>query len=143
VPATLRAFPDVGGGIRELRHAGGLVRVTSLERTLVDILDAPDKGGGWEEIWRSLEMVEFFDLDAVSAYVRNLGSALAAARVGFFLEQHRETLMVEEKHLDGLRVLAPAQPRYFDRKREPGKLVSRWNLVVPERVLNRDWEAKE
>jgi hypothetical protein len=51
--------------------------------------------------------------------------------------------MVEEKHLDGLRALAPAQPRYLDRKREPGKLVSRWNLVVPERVLNRDWEAKE
>jgi predicted transcriptional regulator of viral defense system len=143
IPATLRAFRDLGGGIREVRHAGGLVRVTSLERTLVDVLDAPDKGGGWEEIWRSLEMVEFFDLDAVIAYVKNLGSALTVARAGFFLEQHRETLMVEDKHLDGLRALAPAQPRYFDRKREPGKLVSRWNLVVPERILKRDWEAKE
>lgn len=142
-PAALRALPDLGGGIREVRHAGGLVRVTSLERTLVDVLDAPDKGGGWEEIWRSLEMVEFFDLDAVIAYVRNLGSALAAARVGFFLDQHRETLMVEDKHLDGFRALAPAQPRYFDRRREPGKLVSAWNLVVPERVLKRDWEALE
>jgi predicted transcriptional regulator of viral defense system len=143
VPATLRALPDVGGGIREVRHAGGLVRVTSLERTLIDVLDAPDKGGGWEEIWRSLEMVEFFDLDAVIVYVKNLGSALTAARVGFFMEQHRETLMVEDKHLDGLRALAPTQPRYFDRKREPGKLISRWNLVVPERILNRNWEAKE
>ena len=142
-PATLRTLPDIGGGILEVRHAGGLVRVTTLERTLVDVLDAPNKGGGWEEIWRSLEMVEFFDLDAVIAYVRNLGSALAAARVGFFLEQHRETLMVEDKHLDGLRVLAPAQPRYFEQKREPGKLVSRWNLIVPERILKRDWEAKE
>jgi predicted transcriptional regulator of viral defense system len=143
VPAALRALPDLGGGIREVRQAGGLVRVTSLERTLVDVLDAPDKGGGWEEIWRSLEMVEFFDLDAVISYVKNLGSALAAARVGFFLEQHRETLMVEDKHFDSLRALAPAQPRYFDRKRKPGKLVSRWNLVVPERILNRDWEATE
>jgi predicted transcriptional regulator of viral defense system len=143
MPATLRAFPDLGGGIREVRHAGGLVRVSSLERTLVDVLDAPDKGGGWEEIWRCLEMVEFFDLDAVIAYVKNLGSALTAARAGFFLEQHRETLMVEDKHLDGLKALAPAQPRYFDRKREQGKLVSRWNLVVPERILKRDWEAKE
>jgi len=24
-------------------------------------------------------------------------------------------------------------------KREPGKLLSRWNLVVPERILNRGW----
>ena len=29
---------------------------------------------------------------------------------------------------------------YLDRsKREPGKLLSHWNLVVPEWVLNRTW----
>ncbi len=136
-------LPDFGGGVREIRYAGGLARVTSLERTLVDVLDTPDKGGGWEEVWRSLEMVEFFDLDAVLAYVTSLGSAIAAARVGFFLDQHREALMVEGKHLDKFRELMPAQPRYFDPGREPGKLVSAWNLIVPERVLNRNWEAKE
>lgn len=142
-PVKLRAHPDFGGGVREIRHAGGLVRVTTLARTLVDVLDAADKGGGWEEIWRSLEMVDFFDLDAVFAFVKNLGSAVAAARVGFFLDQHREMLMVEEKRLDEIRSLAPAQPRYFDPGREPGKLVSAWNLIVPERVLNRSWEAAE
>lgn len=142
-PVKLRRLTDFGGGVLKIRHAGSLARVTSLERTLVDVLDAPDKGGGWEEIWRSLEMVEFFDLDAVFAYVRSLGSAIAAARVGFFLDQHREPLMVEEKHLNEFRALAPAQPRYFDPGREPGKLVPAWNLVVPERVLKRNWEAKE
>jgi len=141
-PVKLRALPDFGGGVQKIRHAGDLTRVTSLERTLVDVLDAPDKGGGWEEVWRSLEMVEFFDLDAVFAYVMSLGSAIAAARVGFFLDQHREPLMVEEKHLDEFRNLAPAQPRYFDPGREPGKFVPAWNLVVPERVLNRNWEAE-
>jgi len=130
-------------GVVEMDRVGLEIRVTSLERTLVDVMNRPDLSGTWEEIWRSLEMVEFFDLDAVIAYVRNLGSALASARVGFFLEQHRETLMVEDKHLEGLKALAPAQPRYFERKREPGKLVSRWNLIVPERILKRDWEAKE
>lgn len=140
--ATLRARPDAGGGIVEQRHAGGLVRVTTLERTLVDVLDAPDLGGGWEEIWRSLEAVEFFDVDAVVAYALTLGSALTVGRVGFYLEQHREQLMVEDRHLEALRAHAPAQPRYFERRRrEPGKLVARWNLVVPERVLSRAWAA--
>ena len=142
-PLKLRALPDFGGCVLEIRHAGSLARVTNLERTLVDVLDAPDKGGGWEEVWRSLEMIEFFDLDAVLAYAKSLGSAVAAARAGFFLDQHREPLMVEEKHLDGFRALMPAQPRYFDPRREPGKFVSAWNLVVPERVLNRNWEARE
>ena len=116
------------------------MRTTTLERTLVDILDEPAKGGGWEEIWRSLEMVEFFDLDAVILHVRTLGSAISAARVGFFLKQHRDSLMVEDKHLEALRALAPRQPRYLDSSRKPGKLIRPWNLVVPEYVLDRRWE---
>ena len=114
--------------------------MTTLERALVDVFDAPDKGGGWEEIWRSLESVEFFDLDAVIDYARKQGSAIAAARVGFFLDQHREPLMVEDVQLDGLRELGPKEPRYFDPKRRPGKLVPMWNLVVPEQILSRAWE---
>jgi hypothetical protein len=44
------------------------LRVAGLERTLVDVLDRPDLSGSWEEIWRSLESVEFFDLDKVVEY---------------------------------------------------------------------------
>jgi predicted transcriptional regulator of viral defense system len=139
LPATLRALRRPAGGVLEQRHGGGLVHVTTLERTLVDVLDAPDHGGGWEEIWRSLESVEFFDLDAVVDYALKLGSALTVARVGFYLEQHREQLMVEDRHLKALRARAPAQPRYFDRERGPGKFVRPWNLVVPEQVLARSW----
>jgi len=140
VSSALQSLPDDCKGITEVRHAGGRVRTTTLERTLVDILDEPARGGGWEEIWRSLEMVEFFDLDAVILHVRTLGSAISAARVGFFLEQHRDSLMVEDKHLEALRALAPRQPRYLDSSRKPGKLIRPWNLVVPEYVLDRRWE---
>ena len=137
--AALRDRPDLGGAVAEHRHAGGVARVATLERTLVDVLDAPERSGGWEETWRSLEMVEYFDLDAVLAYTQVLGSALTAARVGLFLEQHRDPLMVEARHLDALRELVPAQPRHLDARREPGKLVKGWNLVVPERALSRSW----
>ena len=136
---ALRALPDVGGGVVIEAHAGVTVRITNFERTLVDLLDAPDLGGGWEEVWRSLEMVEYFDLDAAIAYTIKLGSALTAARVGFFLEQHRETLFVEDAHLQALRENAPRQPRYWDRKREAGRLVKPWNLIIPERMLDRSW----
>lgn len=140
VPVDLRDLPGFGGDVIITRHAGGVVRVTSLERTLVDVLDAPEKAGGWEEVWRSLEMVEFFDLDAVIDYATILESALTAARVGFYLEQHREELMVEDQHLDQLREFSPCQVRYFDSRRQPGTLVSKWNLIVPERILKRTWQ---
>ena len=138
-PAGVRDLPDLGGGVVERPHASGVVRVATLERSLVDVLDAPERNGGWEEVWRSLEMVEYFDLDAVLAYTRVLGSALTAARVGFFLEQHRDVLMVGDQHLQAFRELAPRQPRYLDPRRESGKLVKSWNLVVPKRVTTRSW----
>ena len=72
--------------------------MTGLERTLVDVLNRPDLTGSWEEIWRSLESVEFFDLDKVAEYVHLLGNATTAAKVDFFLEQHREAL--EENYGD-------------------------------------------
>ncbi len=140
VAEAVRHLADFGGGVVTARHAGGEARVTTLERTMVEVLDAPERCGGWEEVWRSLEMVEYFNLDEIVAHVRVLGSALTAARVGFYLEQHREDLMVEEDHLAPLRAVAPRQARYLDGRREPGRLVAAWNLVVPERVLERSWE---
>lgn len=139
VPLPLRQLPTSERYVTEQRHAGGTVRLSTLERTLVDVLDVPSNAGGWEEVWRSLEMVEFFDLDAVASYAVKLGSALTAARVGFFLEQHREALMVEDKHLEPLRRLRPRQPRYLDARRKPGKLIAAWNLIVPDDVLGRTW----
>ncbi len=140
MPPTLRELPDAGGGIISVTHAGLPVLVTSLERTLVDVLDAPRHGGGWEEIWRSLESVEFFDVDAVTEYALKLGSAVTIAKVGFFLDQHREELMLEDIHLERLKEHAPRQPMYLDRtKRESGKLIKGWNLIVPEHVLTMSW----
>ena len=120
--------------------AGVELRVTSLERTLVDVLERPDLSGSWEEIWRSLETIEFFDLDKVVEYTLLLENSTTAGKVGFFLEQHREPLMVEPRHLEALRARRPRQPHYLDRaKRTSGRLVSEWNLVVPMDVYERTW----
>jgi predicted transcriptional regulator of viral defense system len=137
--ALMRAGEEQFGVLRSER-AGMDLRVTSLERTLVDVLNRPDLSGSWEEIWRSLESVEFFDLDKVVAYALLLDNATTASKVGFFLEQHRESLMVEEHHLKPLRDRRPRQPHYLDRgKRQSGVLVSEWKLVVPKEVLQRTW----
>ena len=139
-----RALVARGQGLFEvktLERAGVGVRVTSLERSLVDVLDRPDLGGGWEEVWRSLELVEFFDLDRVIEYALLLENATTAAKVGLFLEQHRDVLMVEDKHLQPLRERRPRSPHYLERQqKKASRLVAAWNLIVPQRILDRAWE---
>jgi predicted transcriptional regulator of viral defense system len=139
MPLPVRSLTDLASGIVTERRQGLAVRVTSLARTLADALDAPRYGGSWAEIWRSLETIDTVDLDFVVLYAIRLGSALTAARVGFYLEQHREALGVEERYLDALRRHAPRQPIYLDGRREPGRLLAGWNLVVPEWLLTRAW----
>lgn len=138
-PSAVADLPDMGGGIETVPSGGGRVRVCTCERAMVDLLHAPMLGGGWEEIWRSLEMTEFLNLDAVIAYALRLDSATTVARVGLFLEQHRERLFVEDMHLERLAAQAPKDPRYLDTSREPGRLVHPWNLIVPEHVLDQSW----
>jgi predicted transcriptional regulator of viral defense system len=139
-PRALVASGKENYGVKATERNGVAVSVTSLERTLVDVLDRPDLGGGWEEVWRSLESVEFFDLDEVVKYAILLKNATTAAKVGFFLEQHREKLMVEESSLKRLRAKRPQVPHYAGKRGKPGKLVPGWNLIVPNEVADRSWE---
>ncbi len=139
-PQALRRAGKEGFGVSITERAGMQIRVTSLERTSVDVLDHPDLSGSWEEIWRSLESIEFFDLDKVVEYAILLRNATTGAKVGFFLEQHRELLVVEDRHLKPPHDMQPRQPHYLDRaKRKSGRLVSEWNLVVPREVFERAW----
>ena len=130
-------------GVRTSDRAGEDVRVTSLERTLVDVLSRPDLAGGYEEVWRSLESVEFLDLEKVTAYTLLLENATTAAKVGFFLDQHRSELMVEDAHLEKLRNSQPRKPHYLERgKKQETRLVADWNLVVPRRLFERSWREE-
>lgn len=140
VPKPLSAKGAAMFGVTCHDRSGVALQVASHERTLVDVLDRPELSGGWEEIWRSLESVEFFALDRVIAYARLLGNATTAAKVGFFLEQQRERLMVEKAHLDALRELCPRQPHYLTRRQPKGcRWVKDWNLMVPAEILERSW----
>lgn len=142
-PRALMAKQQESFGVELVDRAGLDVRLTSLERTLVDVLDRPSLSGGWEEVWRSLESVEFFDLDKVAEYAFHLGNATTTAKVGFYLEQHRDALMVDDTHLERLRAHKPRKPHYMVRKgRKPGRLMAGWNLVVPEEILERSWEER-
>jgi predicted transcriptional regulator of viral defense system len=118
-----------------------LVRVTSRERTLVDVLDRVSLSGGWEEVWRSLEVMTSLDLESVVTYALALGNATTIAKVGFFLEQHAEQFAVDSGVLERLRTGVPRGLHYVDRGRaSAGRLVEQWHLIMPVTVLDRAWE---
>jgi predicted transcriptional regulator of viral defense system len=140
MPPPLLAKDKTMYGVDTFHRSGVDVRVSTLERTLVDVLDRPDLSGSWEEIWRSLEMIEFFDLDQVIEYTFLLENRTTAAKVGFFLEQHKESLLLDDAALEPLRKLRPKQPHYLERaKRKDCQWIKGWNLMVPAEVQTALW----
>lgn len=139
IPKEILANPNFG--VEVVDYQGCKIRVTSLERTFVDMLDRPALINNWEEIWRSLEAIEYLNLQQVLAYTKILNNVTTYARVAFFLDQHREMLGLTEKDLTPFDVFKPKSPHYLDRhNKEPNQLISRWNLIVPKSLLQKIWE---
>lgn len=129
-------------GVETHTRSHTTIRVASLERAFVDLMDRPSLGGSWEEIWRSLDSIEYFDLSIIDKYLRIVSNATTTARVGFYLESNRERLMIDDRFFKRLEKDIPAGPVYWDRsKRKGGHLIHRWNLIVPSFIFNKEWEA--
>ena len=141
-PLVERGLPHFG--VVEKDYARGTVRVTTMERTLVDVMAIPRLAGTWDEIWRTLSRADPYDLDAVSAYCDLLGAeAELRARIGFFFDHNRHLWDIDDSSLDPFR---PPRRRSGPRHHlDPGtvrpcRFVEEWNLEVPVDVFERWWE---
>ncbi|HTB21705.1 MAG TPA: transcriptional regulator [bacterium] len=138
-PKTL-ANPELE--VLEREHNEMPVKVTSLERTLVDCLDRPQWGGEYEEVWNSFQTVEYLNIDRVVAYALALGNGLTAAKTGFFLEQNKERWHITDVALEPLVEARNHKATLYWARSSIGKStqVPRWHLLVPNAILERTWE---
>jgi len=127
--------------VETIKRQRVVIKLTNLERTIVDILARPDLGGGWEEIWRSFDNITQLDLDKLIEYTLLLRNATVVAKVGFFLEQRPSHLSVDSAYIKKLLPHIPKQPHYMNRNRQGlGKYIEKWQLIVPVEIIERTWE---
>jgi predicted transcriptional regulator of viral defense system len=110
----------------------GPLRVSTLERTFVDLLERPRLTGAWPEVLRVVGTFPELDLDRVVCYVRCLDNATTAAKAGWILERCERQFGTTRTVLHRLEALRPRGPHYLSRTdRESGRYLARWRLVVP------------
>jgi hypothetical protein len=81
------------------------------------------------------------NLEEVFKYALLLGNATTIAKLGFFLETHKEEFMVSDEYLQELCKHCPAKPHYMNRNQNQlQKMMAKWNLIVPLSLVNREWE---
>jgi len=140
-PKELIKINSTEFGLETFERQDMLVKLTGIERTVVDILDRSDLGGGWEEIWRSLDNITYLDLSKLIEYTLMLNNSTVVAKVGFFLDQRPVHFRGESKYIDELLQHIPKKPHYMNRsRREGGKYIKKWELIVPEEIIRKTWE---
>jgi hypothetical protein len=119
----LRHGPDIE--IRE--RAGQALRVTSLARTVVDVLDRLDLLHDPVDLLRTLVETRGLDFDAMLAHVKHLGRRVTAGRLGLYLCSHRDA---PRSVLFALEHLIPTSATYFDRRQagEGHHFFGRWEI---------------
>lgn len=130
-------------GIDVIQRGGLSIKLTCLERTIVDVLDRPDLGGGWEEIWRSFDNITQLNTARLVDYALLLNNATTIAKVGYFLEQRPSHFTLEKTYLEKLIARIPKQPHYMSRELGEGKYIDKWQLIVPLAIINRTWEEPD
>jgi predicted transcriptional regulator of viral defense system len=125
------------GVSRALRN-GVPVRVTSLERTLVDLLDRPDLGASMEELFEAFCTNDWdVDLSLMAGHAERIDSRVCAARLGLMLQTHprhrgARTIL---KRLYRMRPTAAACA--VPGIRNECFVQGRWNLVMPRAFFRR------
>jgi len=140
-PESLVKQNKINNNVDQIQRQGVKIKLTCLERTIVDVLDRSDLGGGWEEIWRSLDHAINFDPVKLINYTLSLNNSTIVAKVGFFLEQRPSHLAINPIHIKKLLPHIPKQPHYMNRdRRGKGKYYEKWQLIVPLEIIERKWE---
>ena len=138
-PAALVRKGATDLGVRQVPYLETTLRVTGPERTLVDGFRQLRLVGGLEELVTSAAGFASLDLKQVDAALRAYDLRVLYAAVGWFLETYREHFFVPDDFLTCLQQQRPAAPQYLPRRarteRESGRLVPRWNLILPDAVL--------
>ena len=130
------ARPWIDDGLVAVTAGPEFVRATNVERTLVDCARVPANAGGVEELARAVDMLPPLAAGEVIRWVDRYAEAVLAARLGYLLERSGlygpETPLVRE-----LQRRRPAHRTYLAERRPGGRLVARWNLIVPPHFAAR------
>lgn len=129
-----RTRPWTEQGRKKVPAGPEFVWVTTPERTLVECTRIPSNAGGFAELLRAAAALPRLDPQELLRWVDHYAEANLAARLGFLLEttERREEEVAILPELERRR---PSTRNYLVRDQRGGRLVSRWNLIVPSHLL--------
>ncbi len=133
-----RVAPRINVGVVEPRTTQG-VRVTDLERTVIDSIKDVEKIGGFEELMNCLSLVHYLDEAKLRAYLDAYGVQALYQRAGYLLDYFREEMQLSQEFIEYCKNQVGKGTAYLlEEAKHRGVYVGEWGLVVPEGLLTAE-----
>lgn len=123
----------IDSGVVEIDYSGG-IRITDLERTVVDCIKDMDKISGMEEVLAMIEMVENLDQEKLLLYMSEYDCQFLYQKAGYLLWNYRKKLGLDHTFFAICKSKIGKSSRYLSRDISSGKYNEEWNLVVDENM---------
>lgn len=119
-------------GIVEAKNTTG-VRITDLERTVIDSIRDYNKIGGFEELLNCLEGIYYLDEAELLRYLEVYNTQGLYQRGGYLLQHYQKKMQLSNKFFDSCKEKIGKSKRYLlNDSNEKSTYNREWELMVPE-----------
>lgn len=114
------------------------VRVTDMERTVLDSINDFEKIGGLEELMRCLELVPYVDQEKLLWYLEAYNKKVLYQKAGYILEHLKKQMRLSDSFFEVCISKSKESVRYLYHgiEHEPNSFNNHWNLVAPQDLKN-------
>lgn len=112
------------------------VRVTDLERTIIDCIDRIKYAGGLEELLNNFTSVAYIDEAKLKVYLDAYGKASLYQKAGFLLSMYKKQWRLSAGFFNHCKAHIGKSTRYLTDVADNIDYVSEWRLCVPETMSN-------
>ena len=109
------------------------VRVTNVERTVIDCIDRIDLCGGWEELTNCLMSVQYLREEMLLTILQTYNKIALYKKVGFLFEQLH--LPVSSNLIDTCKQYAKESVTYLTSDGDSDTFSAAWRLYAPKNLL--------
>lgn len=114
------------------------VKVTDVERTIIDCIDQLNRAGGVEELLHCIEGIPILDEDKLKKYLALYGKSFLYQKVGYILEITQEYTRVSDSLIKFCKSQASLCVKYLTNDKTSDKYVKEWSLYVPSVCLSKN-----
>jgi predicted transcriptional regulator of viral defense system len=113
------------------------VRVTDMERTVLDSINDFEKIAGLEELLYCLELVPYLDENKLLAHLEQYGKQVLYQKAGYILYHMKKNLRLSDQFFEFCEEKIAKSVRYLYHgiEHEPNVFDKRWQLFVPHNLM--------